>query len=248
MHWLNFLVGLFVLPGVWLAGRFAGDYSGWMLLSSTCILAWAVARHRISGVQLSVHEASVKWLKADRLLALIAAGNLLWALGKFRVLVDVLWACLPLLAVGYLMLPYIYRVALAWECRYPGLARSFYWLALSSSLYAFGMVMPVRIGGSYFFFFGSMAAVFGFRSLLLLLEPWVRQVAPRLAEAVFGRASSLYFASALFGVICTALLLSLKLDAAAEQIAVVVYYCLVVGIVLELIALRRERRASESAK
>jgi hypothetical protein len=40
----------------------------------------------------------------------------------------------------------------------------------------------------------------------------------------------------------TAAMLSLKLEPIAEQLAVVVYYCLVVGAVLEIAALRRNQR------
>ncbi len=63
-------------------------------------------------------------------------------------------------------------------------------------------------------------------------------------------AGTLYFTGALIGLVLTVLLMITKLELIAEQVAIVVYYFLVVGTVLEILALRRQSRkgASEAGK
>ena len=63
-------------------------------------------------------------------------------------------------------------------------------------------------------------------------------------------ADTLYFTGTLIGLVLTALLMIIKLELIAEQVAIVVYYFLVVGTVLEILALRRQprRKAVEAGK
>ena len=84
-----------------------------------------------------------------------------------------------------------------------------------------------------------MAVVMVMRELFLVVEPRFRRAFPNIANHVYGGAGSLYVSGALVLLVGTAAMLSLKLELIAEQLAVVVYYCLVVGTVLEIVALRR---------
>ena len=86
------------------------------------------------------------------------------------------------------------------------------------------------------------------REIFLVVEPRLRRSFPNIANSVFGGAGSLYFSGALVLLVGTATMLSLKLEPIAEQLAVIVYYCLVVGTVLEIMALRRDRSEQSDKK
>jgi hypothetical protein len=113
---------------------------------------------------------------------------------------------------------------------------------MTLALYGAGLFQKVQKGENYFFTFGGMAALLALRAIFLLLEPWLRRAYPKLAASIFDGAGSLYFAAAIVGLVLTALLLTATLEPFAEQMAVVVYYCLVVGTVLEVVALRRDQK------
>ena len=128
------------------------------------------------------------------------------------------------------------------ESRLPGLARFLGWSVVTTALYGGGLFQKAQKGENYFFAFGGMAAVLTLRAIFLLLEPWCRRAYPKLAASIFDGAGGLYFAGAIVGLLLTALLLTAALEPFADQTAVVVYYCLVVGTVLEVVALRRNRQ------
>ena len=102
-----------------------------------------------------------------------------------------------------------------------------------------GLMLSAGTGENYFFTCGGIAAMLALRAAFLVLEPWLRRVLPAAASHIFDGAGSLYFSGALVGLLGTALLLSVKLDPFAEQLAVIVYFCLVVGTVKEIVSLRR---------
>ena len=242
--WGNVFVGTMALgPGFWYAGHQVDSYAGlmWLLLAS--LLAWGAYRHwRERGV-----TVSGAMLVEGPLLA-IALGNTIWAFGHFGLTTHALLGAFPLLGVAYLYLPRIYRFGLAWELRLPGLWRWLGWMAAVVGLYGLGLALKVASGENYFFTFGGMAAVLALRAALLMVEPWLRRLAPSMAGAIFGGAGSLYFSGALVMLVGTAVMLSLKLEPIAEQFAIVVYYCVVVGTAKEIIALRRERQPDQATQ
>ena len=69
-----------------------------------------------------------------------------------------------------------------------------------------------------------------------------------VAQKVYGGAGTLYFTGALVGLVLTALLMTLKLEPLAEQVAIIVYYFLVAGTVLEILALRKQSRRGVGEK
>ena len=87
-----------------------------------------------------------------------------------------------------------------------------------------------------------MALLFALRAWLLVIEPRFRGLFPAAAERVYAGAGSLYFSGALVMLVATATVLIVKLQPIAEQLAIVAYYCLVVGTVQAAWALREESR------
>jgi cation transport ATPase len=139
----------------------------------------------------------------------------------------------------YALLPLLYqRLLLWWQDKRHSLLLAA-WAALALVLHGIGLTLQVGSGENYFFTFGGMAGVMVMRELFLVVEPRFRRASPNIANHVYGGAGSLYFSGALVLLVGTASMMSLKLEPIAEQLAVVMYYCLVVGTVLEIVALRR---------
>ena len=131
-----------------------------------------------------------------------------------------------------------------WEIRLPGLARAISWYAITFVLFFAGLFQKVHDKQNYFFIFGAMTAVLAMSASFFILKSYLFLVSPSLARLIFRSAGSLYFSAAIVGLIGAALLVSISLEPIAQQVALLVYYCLVVGIVLELTSLRRERPRS----
>jgi hypothetical protein len=113
------------------------------------------------------------------------------------------------------------------------------WLAFTLSLYGGGLLVKVGSEQDYFFIFGSLALTFSLRAWLLVLEQRFRRLFPAAAERVYGGAGSFYFFGALVTLVVAATVLSVKLELIAEQLAIVSYYCLVVGTAQAIWALRK---------
>ena len=241
LPWINVGIGFLALPLLWLASRFAGEYAGLMLGSLAMLLVFGANRHWRTRPALRAGDLlqSSRLGHIDRVMWSLALANVAWALGYSGLDRQLLWGVLPLLGVGYLALPNIFYSAQAWGSRFPGLWRWLSWLVLTVALYGLGLMLSAEKGENYFFTCGDIAAMLALRGAFLVLEPWLRRVAPVTAAHIFGGAGSLYFSVALVGLLGTALLLSVKLDPFAERLAVIVYFCLVVGTVKEILALRR---------
>jgi hypothetical protein len=190
----------------------------WLFGASLLLLAWASARK-------GLWSPAKTWLFVKRLIS-----TLFWAVSKSTsYLGRRLWFMLPWTA--------------AWEARLEGLARLIGWSIVTMVLYGAGLFQRAQKGENYFFTFGGMAALMTLRAIILLLKPWLRRAHPKLAKSIFDGPGSLYFAAAIVGLVLTALLITAMLEPFAEQMAVVVYYCLVVGTALELMALRRDQKS-----
>lgn len=237
---LNLAIGVLALgPGLWEAGRRGLTFSGIMLLVAAGLVAWGANCHRRDQAGLSSADAvSLR----GRLVVLGAAlGCAAWSLGHYGPGVRVLWGFLPLFGAAYALLPVFYRWGRGFVTHRRLIAKLGGWLAITLGLYGLGLVGKAGTGENYFFTFGGMAAVLALRAGLLVIEPRARDLFPAAAARIYGGAGSLYFSGALVGLAITALLLIPRLEVLAEQVAVVVYYCLVVGTVLEIVALRRVR-------
>lgn len=112
------------------------------------------------------------------------------------------------------------------------------------ALYAFGLLLRNEQGENYFFTFGGILAVFSWRALLGYARERIFRALPTLADKIYGGKGTIYFTGALVGLLVTAGLLAFNYAPVAEQVAVVVYYFLVTGTVLEIVELRRASKAA----
>ena len=205
-----------------------------MVLSGLILVLLGVYSHWRGGTSRIWHEKG--WFVFT-----LSAGCAVWSLGHLGLQRDAALGVVPLMGTIYALLPLLYQRFLLWwqHKRHPLLLAV--WAALTLALYGIGLNLKMGNGENYFFTFGGMAVVMAVRELFLVAEPRFRKAFPDIANPVYGGAGSLYFAGALVLLAGTATLLSLKLESIAEQLAVVVYYCLVVGTVLEIAALRRNQ-------
>lgn len=231
LPWLNLMVGVLALgPGLWLAGRLGVSIQGGMLLSGLVLVLLGVYGHWRGGTSRIWHERG--WF----VLAL-SAGCAFWSLGNFGLQRDAALGLLPLIGALYAL----YKPLLLWWQDKRHLFLLVVWAALTLALYGTGLNLKMGNGMNYFFIFGGIAVMLVMKGVFLVAEPRFRKVFPNIANSIYGGAGSLYFSGAIVLLVSTAILFSLKLELLAKQLAVVVYYCLVVGTVLEIAALRRNQ-------
>jgi hypothetical protein len=232
LPYINLAMGVLALgPGLWLAGLYGSSFAGIMLLAASVLFAWGAYSHWRE--QKGQHRSEIKSSMRARFSALVMAlGCVIWSLGQYKLTAQALWGFLPLLGVIYAMLPALYRLGQQFLLNHRGYALLGGWLGLTLILYGGGLLIK-QVGGieNYFFSIGALAAVFMMRASLLLLEPRFRRLFPTAAERVYVKADSLYFSGALLLLVATAVALSVKLQLIAEQLAIIFYYCLIIGTV-----------------
>ena len=233
LPWLNLMVGVLALgPGLWLAGRLGASIQGGMVLSGLILMLWGVYSHWRGGT-------SHIWNEKGWIALTLSAGCAVWSLGNFGLQYDAAWGFLPLMGTVYALLPLLSQRLLLWLQDKSLTLLLVAWATLTLVLYGIGLTLDLGIGENYFFTFGGMSVVMVMRELLLVVEPRFCRAFPNIANHVYGGAGSLYVFGALVLLVGTATMLSLKLELIAAQLAMVVYYCLVVGTVLKIVALRR---------
>jgi Flp pilus assembly protein TadB len=105
-------------------------------------------------------------------------------------------------------------------------------------LYGTGLAVTAS-GENYGFTFGGLAMVLVIWHLSRMLKNRFSERFPKAAEYIYRSRGTPFFACAIALLVATALLLVIKLEPVAEQVAVIVYYLLVVGVVGELVSLRK---------
>jgi hypothetical protein len=122
----------------------------------------------------------------------------------------------------------------------PDLAWTILWAVVGVGLYGTSLAVTAN-GENYGFTFGGFAMVFVIWHLSRVLKTRFSEHFPKAAEYIYRSRSTPFFALAIGLLVVTAVLLVVKLEPVAEQVAVIVYYLLVVGVVGELISLRRRK-------
>jgi len=117
------------------------------------------------------------------------------------------------------------------------------WAVAGVGLYGIGLTIRSS-GENYAFTFGGIAVVFVFWHLSRACKNWFISRFPKAAEYVYRGRGTPFIAGAITLLIVTAFILTVRLEPLAEQVAIIVYYLLVVGVVGEVIALKREGRKS----
>ena len=159
---------------------------------------------------------------------LISSG---WFIKSFRALVAIflsLWN-LPVRVLSWFNIEVSWIVTFLW------------WSIVTLSLYASGVLLSGILGENYYFTFGGMAGVLTWRALTEYLNPSIELHWPELSKKVYSGAGAKYFSGFVLVLVGVAVMLMLRLEPIAEQLALIGYYLLVVGVVLEILDLRKEK-------
>jgi len=239
-RWLNVILGILITPLLfWLAGNSKDAYVTAVLLFSAVLFGIGVYRHYaqfgITGKRIN----RVKWLE------------LAWGLVIFAIILLVQFASIhnklqwymfvPLFSALYGMLPEVVQIARELFKSSKALFETILWGGISVVLYIIGLVSWSNIGENYYFTFGGMAAVIMWRALIAYVKPIINSKWPTIAEKIYGGAGAQYFSGFIVVLVGVAVMLMLKLEPIAEQLAIIGYYMLVVGVVLEMLDLRKDK-------
>lgn len=125
------------------------------------------------------------------------------------------------------------------------------WLTVAVGLYCVGIfMMYTQVGGgaeSLFFGAGGIAMVFLWRGLSPVVRQQLEKHWPILAYKVYKGEGTYYIAGFLALIMVEVLLFTVNLQPVAEQFAIIGYYMLMLGVILEVRALRKGNGAREGA-
>jgi len=110
---------------------------------------------------------------------------------------------------------------------------------LGMCLYLLGLKRKVGQGENYLFTFGGIFVVLGYHYLSLLLKPWWLKHHKRVATFIYRSNASIYIIGFIITLIIAALFLVFGIEPIAEQISIIGYYLLVVGVIKEFLTFKK---------
>jgi len=227
-------------PGLWYAAGLTGPAS--TAAQAFCVIAAGGAywHHRRN-----IGQMSADWWFASgsclppflKYLGSATALFMVWTAGRARLMPEVRWNLLPALAIVYVFLPWLRTNAagkiklftgMLWQRKIYTLA--IFWSAVAIALYGVGSYLPTMGRENYFFTFGALAATFALRYLMEVLRVLIGWFSATLADDISAVPVRPYFAAAILGLVATAASILAGMQPIAEQAAIAVYFCLVIGI------------------
>lgn len=115
------------------------------------------------------------------------------------------------------------------------------WSIVTLSLYAGGVLLSGMQTENYYFTFGGMTVVLTWRAFTEYLRPILESRWPWLSYKVYSRSGTKYFSGFIVVLAGVAGMLVLRLEPIAEQLALIGYYMLIAGVVLEILDLRKDK-------
>ena len=129
----------------------------------------------------------------------------------------------------------------------PGWLWAIVWSISAISLYGAGMGIMVRAphGENYFWTFGGLALVLAYHHLIMLSRSLLLRKFPKISGYIYRGPGTPYIAAFIFILFSCALFLAVKLEPVAEQLAIIGYYLLVIGVTREFLALKPPGKSNE---
>jgi hypothetical protein len=224
------LISLLVAgTGLLLAGQHGISFSGSMLLLASTLVAWGLYCHLFLRRGYYCLENDSAMLRKQFIIFTLALGCSVWSLGYYQFSVEALWGLLPLMGAIYACFPALHQLGRQMLSNYRSYILLSGWLIFTIALYSAGL-LAIKVGNeNYFFTFGALALVFAVRACILGIEPILRKISFVPAERIYFRTGSIYIFEAAIILIATAMMLSVGYKRIAEQMAIAVYYCLLIG-------------------
>jgi len=124
-----------------------------------------------------------------------------------------------------------------------------FWTLIGGGLYGFGIkISSPALTINYCFTFGGIAMVFTFWHFSHLIRSRFSRIFPKLTFYVYRGPGSPFISGFIVLLVCIAILVLMKHEQIAEQLAVIGYYFLVVGIISEFLEARRNGWEDEAGE
>jgi len=120
------------------------------------------------------------------------------------------------------------------------------WSGLGLSFYVLGLKQEVAIQGNKWWVSGGICLTLACCHFIYLMENFLEKRFPSLAKYVYRSPGSPYIASFIIILLFCALFLVVNLEPLANQLAIIGYYLLVIGVVKELIAFLKKSKNGNS--
>lgn len=218
------LMGFFLLLGIgvlWYGWRWYGLPK---TLSHDPASYWFGSADSIAPVVLTMTSITIAWTA--------------WQLGHKITM----GAFLPMIAMGYYYFPWWRKFELK---RWWDSISLCFWMVITVGFYFLGIHYNPNHLENYYFTFGSISAVLIWRSCLREAHGFIASHWPFVAKIIYSRTGSRYFVAALINLALVSLLLMIRRDLIADQIATVAYYLLAVGLFWEILACRQRMKNSK---
>ena len=128
-----------------------------------------------------------------------------------------------------------FNIEVSWRVTY------WWWLIVTLSLYVGDVLLSDMQAEDQYFTFGGMALIMWWRALVEYRKPYVESRWPGLSKKVYSRPGTKYFSGFVVIIFGVAVMLMLRLEPIANQLAFVGYCLLIVGVVLEILDLRKDK-------
>jgi len=243
-RWINILLAIIFVPVlIWFSARIDDVLVSYILLTSTIFLSVNVFRFWKQFGLLEKRSDNAIWLEVTW--GVFSALILLLLFFVSKPNFQIQWYMIILILVAfYGVLPEIVSLTSNLYKTSKDLLMLIIWGGIALILYMVGLMTAVNLGENYYFTFGGIAVVIAWQSLVRCWKPSVESRWPALSEKVYGGAGAQYFSGFIVVLVGVSVILMFKLDPIAEQLAVIGYYMLVVGVVLEILALRKDKANS----
>lgn len=238
-------------PGLWYTSGLAGPAATAAQAFCVIIAVGAYWHHRRNTNRMSAgwwFDASSCFPPFLKYLGSAVALFMVWTAGRARLAPEVRWNFFPALAVVYLFLPWLraniagavklFAGMLWWRKVY---TLTIFWSAVALALYGAGLYWPILGRGNYFFTGGALAITFALRYLGAVLRAFIGRFNTAFADDIGAVPIRPYFVASILGLVATAASILAGMQPIAEQAAIAVYFCLVIGLYeigLELYTIR----------
>lgn len=232
---INRLLGVMVLGfGFW-AIQALDDPNPvlWVVVSFLFCVLWHELRERSRSDELSAVLVFIRGRNEEvpytlRFVALVVIGWVIWQASHRTIGQGVSGIWWPLAFLGCLYLPWLER-SITWLWKRPHRL----WFGMATGFYVAGLLTTVTRSENYCFTLGSVAVVFAWRSLMLFVQPKLEIKYPALAHRIYAGPGAPYIAGFILVLVGTTLAFLGNLEQVAEQFAVIGYYMLLTGLILE---------------
>jgi hypothetical protein len=251
---LIFVLSVFIITALLSGKGYWQKNNVFLLIMLLCLILVGIYHHSREYFRKAADSQAriYRWLYGEkdrilspflRLSAILVLGLYAWGLGKIvnhdkiPLILYVLFLAVPL----YLFLPVACLFLTNSDQKLRAFLKSFIIAGLGVYLYRKELQKDIK-GENYFFTIGGLFFVAAYYYFARGIQPFFEKYLRRFSNIVYGSKGSVYIFGFLITLITAAVLLIVKLEPVAKQVAVIGYYMLVAGVAYEAWILVRQKR------